>query len=105
MVADLKVIGVTDQQLQPLFGSAQAYINMWSHVYRVPVQINSPNRATFTVGTAGSFVVTGTGNPAPTFNETGDLPAGVTFDGTSGIISGDAVIFFRWHLQLNHSGQ
>ena len=30
MVDDLKNIGVTDQQLQPLFGSAQAYIHMWS---------------------------------------------------------------------------
>ena len=36
MVADLKNIGVTDQQLQPLFGSAQAYINMWSAVFRAP---------------------------------------------------------------------
>ncbi len=34
MVADLKNIGVTDEQLRPLFGSAQAYINMWSAVYR-----------------------------------------------------------------------
>jgi hypothetical protein len=34
MVADLKKIGVTDDQLKPLFGSAQAYINMWSAVYR-----------------------------------------------------------------------
>jgi hypothetical protein len=36
MVADLKKIGVTDEQLQPLFGSAQAYINMWSAVFRAP---------------------------------------------------------------------
>jgi hypothetical protein len=27
-------VGVTQQQLQPLFGSAQAYINMWSKVYK-----------------------------------------------------------------------
>jgi hypothetical protein len=33
MVADMMNVGVTAQQLQPLFGSAQAYINMWSKVY------------------------------------------------------------------------
>ncbi|HEX8896385.1 MAG TPA: membrane dipeptidase [Terriglobales bacterium] len=33
MVADLKNVGVTDEQLQPLFGSAQAYINMWLAVH------------------------------------------------------------------------
>ncbi len=32
MVADLKNVGVTDTQLQPLFSSAQAYINMWSAI-------------------------------------------------------------------------
>ena len=41
--------------------------------------INNANAATFTVGTAGSFSVTSTGNPAATITESGALPAGVTF--------------------------
>ena len=44
-----------------------------------PPAITSANSATFKVGTAGSFMVTATGTPAPTFSETGTLPAGVTF--------------------------
>jgi hypothetical protein len=40
--------------------------------------ITSANSATFTQGTAGSFQVTATGTPSPTFTETGALPAGVT---------------------------
>lgn len=57
------------------------------HVLTTPVapSITSVAHATFTVGTAGTFAVTGTGNPAPTFSVTsGSLPSGVTLasDGT-----------------------
>src|SRR6202043_1913103 len=45
--------------------------------------ITSANNATFLVGTAGTFTVTATGFPAPTITETGALPAGVTFNGTT----------------------
>ncbi len=37
----------------------------------------SANSTTFTQGSAGTFTATATGFPAPTFNETGALPAGV----------------------------
>ncbi len=50
--------------------------------------ITSAASATFTTGTAGSFTVTATGYPAPTFTRTGTLPTGVTFNGTSGVLSG-----------------
>ena len=50
--------------------------------------INSPNSASFVVGTAGSFMVTATGSPTPTLSETGTLPTGVTFDTSSGLLSG-----------------
>jgi hypothetical protein len=50
--------------------------------------ITSANSTTFTVGTAGAFAVTATGFPAPTFSETGALPAGVTLNGTTGALSG-----------------
>src|SRR6202030_362524 len=50
--------------------------------------ITSPNKATFTVGTAGSFTLTATGIPTPTLSLGGALPAGLTFDPSTGVISG-----------------
>ena len=50
--------------------------------------ITSADNATFTNGVAGSFTVTATGTPAPTFSETGTLPAGVSFNSTTGVLSG-----------------
>jgi hypothetical protein len=42
---------------------------------------------TFTVASAGTFTVTATGNPSPTFSFTGALPSGVNLS-SSGILSG-----------------
>jgi hypothetical protein len=53
-----------------------------------PPAITSASSATFVVGTAGSFPVTATGFPAPTFGETGALPSGVTLNSTTGVLSG-----------------
>jgi large repetitive protein len=53
-----------------------------------PPAITSANSTTFTVGTAGTFTVTATGFPAPTFSETGALPTGVTLNATTGVLSG-----------------
>jgi MBG domain/Bacterial Ig-like domain (group 3)/Putative Ig domain len=52
-----------------------------------PLAITSAGGTTFTVGTAGSFTVTATGSPAPTFSEVGNLPSGVTFS-SAGVLSG-----------------
>ena len=41
--------------------------------------ITSANNAHFTAGQPGTFTVTTTGFPAPSINETGALPSGVTF--------------------------
>ena len=49
--------------------------------------ITSVNHATFTKGSAGSFTVTATGSPAPTFTEVGTLPTGVLFS-SAGLLSG-----------------
>jgi hypothetical protein len=49
--------------------------------------ITSANNAGFIVGNAGTFTVTATGTPAPTFSETGALPTGVTLI-SSGVLSG-----------------
>jgi hypothetical protein len=50
--------------------------------------ITSPNNVTFGVGLAGSFAVTATGFPTPSLNEAGTLPAGVTFNASTGLLSG-----------------
>lgn len=52
-----------------------------------PPLITSTNTATFTVGMSGSFTVTATGFPTPTFSETGVLPAGVSFT-AGGVLNG-----------------
>lgn len=49
--------------------------------------LTSNPSTTFTAGTTGTFQFTATGYPAPTFTETGNLPAGVSLS-TSGILSG-----------------
>jgi putative cofactor-binding repeat protein len=54
--------------------------------------INSPNSAVFVIGSVGSFTVTATGSPTPAFNETGPLPSGVTFDNTTGVLSGTPAV-------------
>ncbi len=60
----------------------------------VPPAITSPNSATFTIGVAGSFTVTTTGDPTPSIMESGALPNGLTFqdngDGT-GTLNGTPV--------------
>ena len=50
--------------------------------------ITSGNTTTLTAGTRGSFTVTTTGSPSPTLSEVGSLPSGVTFDITTGVLSG-----------------
>src|SRR5207249_286941 len=49
--------------------------------------ITSANNTTFTVGTAGTFTVTATGNPAPTFSMTG-APAWLAINSTTGAMTG-----------------
>jgi outer membrane protein assembly factor BamB len=50
--------------------------------------ITSAASATFTVGTPGSFAVTVSGYPAPTLTESGALPGGVSFNASTGVLSG-----------------
>jgi hypothetical protein len=54
-----------------------------------PPVITSPNSTTFIVGQNNTFQVTATGNPTPTLGETGNLPAGVTFNANTGVLSGN----------------
>src|SRR5207302_838656 len=50
--------------------------------------ITSANSTAFTVGTAGTFTVTASGTPTPSISETGTLPGGVSFNTTTGVLSG-----------------
>jgi hypothetical protein len=50
--------------------------------------ITSADNTVFTIGTAGTFTISATGDPASTFVLTGTLPTGVTFDTTTGVLSG-----------------
>ncbi len=50
--------------------------------------ITSANATTFSVGTAGSFTVTATGKPTPTYSWSGTFPSGLSFNSTTGVLSG-----------------
>ncbi len=50
--------------------------------------ITSADNATFQIGAPATFTVTSTGSPAPTLSETGTLPASITFDAPTGVLSG-----------------
>lgn len=52
-----------------------------------PPLFTSANNTTFRVGVAGSYNVTASGNPAPTFSFTGSLPSGVNLS-AAGVLSG-----------------
>jgi len=52
------------------------------------ITITSPNHTTFIEKTAGTFTFTATGTPRPTLTLTGTLPAGVTFNAATGVLSG-----------------
>jgi hypothetical protein len=49
--------------------------------------ITSVNKTTFTQGHSGTFTVTATGYPVPTFSELGTLPSGITLS-SAGVLSG-----------------
>jgi len=50
--------------------------------------IGSMNSTTFLVGTQDTFGVTASGFPTPMLSEAGVLPSGVTFNATTGVLSG-----------------
>lgn len=53
-----------------------------------PAAISSSNNTIFIIGAASSFTVTATGSPTPTLTESGALPAGVSFNMSTGALSG-----------------
>ncbi|MDN4480523.1 ice-binding family protein [Demequina muriae] len=57
-----------------------------SEVFAPTITSGAPTDAT--AGTAYEFTVTAEGTPTPTFTLSGELPAGLTFDEDTGVISG-----------------
>jgi YVTN family beta-propeller protein len=53
--------------------------------------LTSGNSATATVGTSGALLATATGTPVPTFSETGELPAGTSFNSSGALVGAPAV--------------
>ena len=51
-------------------------------------QITSASATTFMTGVSGSFTVTATGVPVPTFSSSGALPGGVSLDSETGDLTG-----------------
>ena len=81
--------GVYPLNLRAINGVNPFATQSFSLVVNQPPAITSGTSATFTVGTNSSFTVTRTGFPLPTLNQIGAaLPAGVTFDAASGVLSG-----------------
>ena len=54
--------------------------------------VTSPNSASATTGSPFSFTLTADGDPTISFTITGALPAGLTFDPATGIISGTSTV-------------
>ena len=79
-----KVTNGTDES-----NAARVTINILSGT---PPATTSGNSATFTVGTAGSFTVTATGNPTPSISQSGALPAGVSFNTSTHVLSGTPAV-------------
>jgi len=50
--------------------------------------ITSIDNTAFTIGTTSTFTVTATGNPSPTLSLSGTLPSGITFNASTGVLSG-----------------
>jgi hypothetical protein len=58
------------------------------NVVGVAPSITSPASTTFALGQFGTFTVTDTGTPTPSLSESGALPSGVSFDSSTGVLSG-----------------
>jgi hypothetical protein len=68
------------------YESGNGYVDITYTPATAPA-ITSASSTTFTGGEASSFTFSATGNPAPSFSESGTLPKGVTL-ATSGVLSG-----------------
>ena len=93
MSANLYDLFVTSLAIDPL-NNKLVYAGTWgSGVYKtltsddVPV-LSGSSSPTFTEGASVNFQIASSGWPAPIFSLSGTLPGGLTFDATTGAISG-----------------
>ncbi len=102
MVADLKNVGLNDVQLGRLFGSAQAYVDMWSKVRTLAPVFTSVATATFTLGERGSFLVTSQASPKRDLHGDGRASEGCRFH-----IQRQSLRYAcrGWHISHYHHGQ
>jgi subtilase family serine protease len=66
--------------------NANNLVNNWPK----PPAITSAATAAFTIGTPGTFTVRATGTPLPALTEFGNLPSGITFNSSTGVLGGTA---------------
>jgi hypothetical protein len=66
MIADMKQVGVYNEELQPLFSSAQAYVNMWAAVYQLFPPTVSMSGVPATAKFGSKFTVTTSNNGTTT---------------------------------------
>lgn len=69
-------------------GAGSDAIQFFTLTVDEPPTITSAAGAAFTEGASGTFQLTASGAPAPTFTEAGSLPTGVTFTPQTGVLSG-----------------
>ena len=75
--------------IQASNGVSPAATQVFTLTVNQPPAITSANTTTFAVNAAGSFTVTATGSPAPTFSvASGTFPPWASFNTTTGVISG-----------------
>jgi hypothetical protein len=80
--------GTYSMQITAHNGVGSGATQTFTLIVTQPLAITSASSATFAVGSAGSFKVTATGFPTPTVSESGALPSGVTFNASTGVLSG-----------------
>jgi uncharacterized repeat protein (TIGR03803 family) len=66
-----------------------------------PPAFTSPSNAHFTEGRFSSFTVTASGTPSPTLSESGPLPAGITFNDSTGVLSGTPTVGGTYDVTFN----
>lgn len=72
----------------PVNGTTPRALQVFTLTVTQPLAITSASSALFRVGLPGSFRVTATGFPTAILGEEGALPAGVSFNKTTGVLSG-----------------
>jgi hypothetical protein len=80
--------GIYDLTLTAANGVNPVASQLFTLVVDAPPTIISPATTTFTVGSPGTFNLVATGFPVPVLGESGTLPAGVSFNAATGVLSG-----------------